>query len=117
MDLHAWLEQRDRLWICGKPWRLKVVPLVVSDGSHSWGECIHNSHIVRVGTRFENDTAQDGVSMLDSLLHEVLHAMFNEHRLLRAAVGADNEEAVIHELAAVLADFLTRNGLIPLKED
>jgi hypothetical protein len=51
--------------------------------------------------------------MLDTLIHEILHAVFNRNRMLKAALkSADLEEPFIDNLASELAILLSVNGWV-----
>jgi hypothetical protein len=56
--------------------------------------------------------------MLDTLIHEIMHAVFNRNRMLKAALkSADLEEPFIDNLAAELAILLTVNGWVEQSEE
>lgn len=54
---------------------------------------------------------QEPFGVLDTLLHEVLHAIFARNKMLKAALqSTDMEEPFIDTLSAELAILLTENG-------
>lgn len=55
--------------------------------------------------------SQEPFAVLDTLIHEILHAIFNRNKMLKAALqSADMEEPFIDTLAAELAVVLDDTG-------
>lgn len=76
-----------------------------------WGSVSYEEYVIRIWA------GQQPISILDTLLHETLHAIFNANRLLMSAIGnTKTEEAFITALASQLADTLVRSGVISLPE-
>ena len=56
---------------------------------------------------------QEPFGILDTLLHEILHAIFARNPLLKAAIQSDDlEEPFVGTLAVELAKLLTENGWV-----
>jgi hypothetical protein len=72
-----------------------------------WGQCRPTDREIRVFN------GRDAPDVIDTLIHESLHALLNERASIRVAIG-DNEEAMVTDLAAAIPDFLVRNKLIRL---
>lgn len=67
------------------------------------GQC--SSGVIRVLAK------QEPFGILDTLIHEILHAIFNKNKMLKAALqSTEMEEPFIDTLASELASFLTQNG-------
>ncbi len=56
---------------------------------------------------------QEPFGILDTLLHEILHAVFNRNKMLKAAFRSDDmEEPFIDALSTELAGLITENGWV-----
>ena len=61
---------------------------------------------------------QEPFGILDTLLHEILHAVFNRNKLLKATLKSeDMEEPFIDNLASELAILLFENGWVGPPEE
>ena len=100
--------------ICGYIYQIEYVetPLEVDDDfapGHWLGQCCGNT--IRVLA------TQEPFGILDTLIHEILHAVFNKHPMLKQALqSADTEEPFINTLAMELANLLTQNGWATTKK-
>lgn len=57
-------------------------------------------------------------SVMDTLIHEILHAVFNRNKLLKATLKSeDMEEPFIDNLASELAILLYENGWVEQPEE
>lgn len=57
-------------------------------------------------------------SILDTLIHEILHAVFNRNKMLKAALQSEvMEEPFIDNLASELAILLFENGWVEQSEE
>lgn len=101
--------------IKGHPYRIEYVdtPQEVDDdfaGGRWLGQCCNN--VIRVLA------TQGSFGILDTLIHEMLHAVFSRNRMLKAALqSADMEEPFIDTLASELAVLLAENGWIEQSEE
>ncbi len=102
--------------IKGYPYRIEYVAThkEVDDDfeDRQWlGQITHGDGVIRVLAE------QRPFGVLDTLLHEILHAVFNRNRMLRAALQSDDtEEPFIDTLSTELALLITENCLeTPLK--
>ncbi len=56
--------------------------------------------------------------VMDTLIHEIMHAVFNRNRLLKASLkSSDLEEPFIDALASELAVLLSENGWLGQPEE
>ena len=56
---------------------------------------------------------QEPLSIMDTLIHEILHAVFNRNKMLKAALQSEAfEEPFIDNLASELASLLAANGWV-----
>jgi hypothetical protein len=68
------------------------------------GTC--NAHVIRILA------TQPQISLLDSVVHEILHAIFTRNRMLRKALKANMEESFVATLAGEIAEILLDNELV-----
>jgi len=62
-------------------------------------------------------TTQQSIGILDTVIHEILHAIFNRNTVLPAAIRPEiGAEAFIGALGIELANLLVDNGWIKLPE-
>jgi len=62
-------------------------------------------------------TTQCSIGILDSVIHEILHAVFHKNAVLTAALRPEiGDEAFIHTLANELACLLVDNGWVKLPQ-
>ncbi len=54
------------------------------------------------------------LTILDTIIHEVLHALFNRNKMLKTAIMPDMEEAFITTLASEITLILLDNKLVTL---
>ena len=105
------LDWPDSLNICGK--RYKIVYCAtredVTPEGDAYGIHLPTQREIRVlDSPDERDT-------LDTICHEMLHAIFSEMKALSALVDG-SEEAFVHEFASVLVDTLARNDLLGVED-
>lgn len=107
----------DKLNICGKIYNIAYIDneVTITDNEPSgWGLFDPFSQTLRILD------SEDINAKLDTLIHEILHAIFHHNRYLRDAVGArepsggEKEELFVNQLASILTDTLTRNDIIKL---
>ena len=80
------------------------------ESGHWLGQC--------VGETIRVLADQKPIGILDTLIHEVLHAVFNRNRMLREVVKSKNmEESFIDTLATELTILLIENGWIKQMEE
>ena len=99
-----------RLNICGKLYKVRYFKnrLDVDPESNEplWGACHFNNREIRIYS------GADGPDLMDTVIHEITHAILHEHQVLLAMVGEPNEEAFVNDLASAITDCLIRNKLV-----
>lgn len=61
---------------------------------------------------------QEPFSIMDTLIHEILHAVFNRNKMLKAALQSEAmEEPFIDNLASELAILLSENSWVEQPKD
>jgi hypothetical protein len=79
------------------------------DSASFAGVCDNVTYTLRV------HTDQAPMEVIDTLVHEVIHAILNRNRTLKACIRG-SEEDFVHTLAIDVAQFLVENGLMTLEE-
>ncbi len=84
------------------------------ENSNLWGQVNYRKHLIRIWTG-NNDTKQEPSECLDTLLHELLHIVFEQNPAMgKLLVNSDDAEVIITCLARTLTDTLVRNKVILL---
>lgn len=102
----------DKVNVCGKTYNIVYCETRddITPEADCWGMHLGPKREIRVlDSENEYDT-------LDTLLHEIIHAIFYDMKVLCDMIAEGKEEVVTHELASVLVDTLLRNGLVKLEE-
>ena len=76
-----------------------------------WGQIDFHTRTIRVYRGFHG-RQQQPIDMLVTLIHEILHGILQDAKLLAADVPQSRDEAWTDHLATLVADTLVRNGLV-----
>ena len=102
------LDWPESLNICGKTYTVVYCSTreEVSPEGDCWGIHLPAQREIRV---FDAPDARD---TLDTVFHELTHAIFIEMKALTDMLAEGKEEVFTHEFASVLTDTLIRNGFL-----
>ncbi len=106
--------------VCGIPYSVVYVSSAAEVDSDNqaldlWGQADHSLSQIRLRTHSRKGAAISPEQMLATLLHEALHAMFVQHKLLKVDLsGNADTEDFIDTFAHLWADLLVRNGIVEL---
>ena len=103
--------------ICGV--RYKVVYLKhqvdvdIGRRRNLWGQIDYWKRRIAVyvgGDQWPVERAAQGI--LSTLLHETIHGIMEENKLVKNLINKDDQEAFVDNMATLIADTLCRNNLI-----
>lgn len=96
--------------ICGKTYKVKAfkdsTKLDPESNRFLRGLCLPKNQEIRIHTEVEPE------DMLDTFLHEIIHAIFFEMLGLSETIPENQKEVFTSDFATVLADTLVRNLLM-----
>lgn len=99
--------------VCGKTYKIvpcqKMLAVDAEETSALYGQTDVYNKVIRVYAG-----GQDA-DTLDTLIHEICHAIFAEHRVLRMALDGDMEEAFVQSWAVAFVDTMIRNKLVEVE--
>jgi len=87
---------------------------VVDDVRVLLGQAQHGKRIIRIATRLEGGRNSPATEIFDGILHETIHALFNELPLLHTCVNGEREEEFIGTLSTALGRTLVASGIVTL---
>jgi hypothetical protein len=79
-----------------------------------WGQVDYQTRTIRVFVG-KGDRKRQPADVLETLLHEIIHAVLSDNKLIQSALKDGVEENFVDNLGCALADTLARNGLIKLQ--
>lgn len=105
--------------IAGKSYRIDytadMVKTDIDQRSALWGQVDYHTRTIRVYVGKDKHKRQPA-DILETLLHEIIHAILADNKMLMAAMKDGMNESFTDTLGVQLADTLTRNGLVRLTE-
>lgn len=92
-----------------------MVEVDVDKRNALWGQVDFHTRTIRVfrGTAERERSPED---QLQTLMHEIVHAILQGNHMLQGAIRKGMEEPFVDNIATILADTLTRNRLVRLEE-
>lgn len=105
----------DRVVVKGQKYNIEYVTtlreVAANFESEDWvGSCEHASNVIRVlADRLPFD-------IVETLVHEIIHSIFNRNKALKLALKEDTEEIFVDAFSTELLAFLLENNYIKLPE-
>jgi hypothetical protein len=104
--------------VMGKIYRVEyttgMVETDIDQRSAIWGQVDYHTRSIRV-YRGTADKPRQAGDVIETLLHEIIHAILQENKLLKDCLKDGVDENFTDTLGVVLADTLVRNKLITVE--
>jgi len=76
-----------------------------------WGQIDYHTRTIRVYTGQKGEERQYA-DIMDTLVHEILHGLLEDNKLVKNLVGKENNESFVDNLSILIVDTLRRNNLL-----